>query len=179
NTKDFYSFFISGAQRLPNGNTLICSGANGTLLEVTVEKDVVWKYLNPVKAGPGGPGGPPGGPLPVGGPPGGFGPPLPGQVLPAFLQDVLKLHGEQKQGLGAFQTEVSGKLDKVLTDEQKKQLKEPPGAGPGGFAGFPQPGQLMAPTLQARLKLTAEQKKQVTELQKEVDGRLDKLFSDE
>ena len=49
---DFYSFFLSGAQRLPNGNTLICSGANGVLFEVTPEKETVWYYVNPVLDGP-------------------------------------------------------------------------------------------------------------------------------
>ena len=34
---DFYSFFISGPAA-PNGNTLICSGANGTVFEVTPER---------------------------------------------------------------------------------------------------------------------------------------------
>jgi hypothetical protein len=62
---DFYSTYISGAQRLPNGNTLICSGANGTFFEVTAQKEVVWKYVNPTpgKGGPGkgGPGGKAGG----------------------------------------------------------------------------------------------------------------------
>lgn len=38
---------ISGAQRLPNGNTLICSGTQWTLLEVTEEGEVVWQYRNP------------------------------------------------------------------------------------------------------------------------------------
>jgi hypothetical protein len=46
---ELFSMVVSGAQRLPNGNTLICSGANGTLLEVTAEHDVVWKYINPVQ----------------------------------------------------------------------------------------------------------------------------------
>jgi len=46
--KDFYSINFSGAQRLPNGNTLICSGRNGTLHEVTREGEVVWKYVSPV-----------------------------------------------------------------------------------------------------------------------------------
>ena len=55
---DFYSSFISGAHRLPNGNTLICSGANGTVFEVTPDKEIVWKYVNPAKGGFGGPGGP-------------------------------------------------------------------------------------------------------------------------
>lgn len=63
--KDFYSFYISGAQRLPNGNTLICSGANGTFFEVTAEKEVVWKYVNPLRVSGGVPiaglGGPAGG----------------------------------------------------------------------------------------------------------------------
>ncbi|HYV34806.1 MAG TPA: aryl-sulfate sulfotransferase [Gemmataceae bacterium] len=57
---DFFSTYISGAQRLPNGNTLICSGANGTFFEVTADKEVVWKYVNP-SAGKGGGGGGKGG----------------------------------------------------------------------------------------------------------------------
>jgi hypothetical protein len=51
---EFYSGYISGAQRLPNGDTLICAGADGIFFEVTPEKDIVWKYVNPVrKGGPG------------------------------------------------------------------------------------------------------------------------------
>lgn len=46
----FYSSNISGAQRQPNGNTLICNGANGILFEVTATKEVVWQYVNPVTA---------------------------------------------------------------------------------------------------------------------------------
>jgi len=41
---DFFSPMISGAQRLPNGNTLICSGHNGLLFEVTQDGTVVWEY---------------------------------------------------------------------------------------------------------------------------------------
>jgi len=44
----FYSSFISGAQRLPNGNTLICSGAQGRVFEVTRSGEVVWDYRNPL-----------------------------------------------------------------------------------------------------------------------------------
>lgn len=44
----FYSSYISGAQRMPNGNTLVCSGAHGHLFEVTPEGEVVWEYINPV-----------------------------------------------------------------------------------------------------------------------------------
>jgi PKD repeat protein len=45
-----YSENISGAQRLPNGNTIICSGGTGDLREVTYSGEIVWKYINPVQA---------------------------------------------------------------------------------------------------------------------------------
>ncbi|MBN2685762.1 MAG: aryl-sulfate sulfotransferase [Pontiellaceae bacterium] len=40
----FYSMNISGAQRLPNGNTLICEGPKGHLFEVTPDAKTVWEY---------------------------------------------------------------------------------------------------------------------------------------
>ena len=43
----FYSYHISGAERLPNGNTLICEGAPGRIFEVTPVGEVVWEYINP------------------------------------------------------------------------------------------------------------------------------------
>ncbi len=43
----FYSYNISGAERLPNGNTLICEGAPGRILEVTPKGHIVWEYINP------------------------------------------------------------------------------------------------------------------------------------
>lgn len=46
NPTDFYSLNIAGAQRLPNGNTLICNGANGIFFEVTLNKKTVWGYTN-------------------------------------------------------------------------------------------------------------------------------------
>ncbi|HYV36887.1 MAG TPA: aryl-sulfate sulfotransferase [Gemmataceae bacterium] len=57
---DFFAQNISGAQRLPNGNTLICSGPSGIIFEVTPKNEVVWKYVNPGGGGPGAKG-PPGG----------------------------------------------------------------------------------------------------------------------
>jgi hypothetical protein len=45
-----YSENISGAQRLPNGNTIICSGTVGLFLEVTNAGAVAWKYICPVDA---------------------------------------------------------------------------------------------------------------------------------
>ncbi len=123
-------------------------------------------FGGPPGGGPGGrgrrgPGGPPddfGGPG-EGGPgrrgPGGFGgPPQPGQIMPAFMQEMLGLTADQKSRVQTLQKEVDGKLAKILTDEQKKQLKEmqndfgpggrsgrgrggPPGGGPGGRGGPP------------------------------------------
>ena len=45
----FYSPFISSAQRLPNGNTLICEGSDGRIFEVTSEHEIVWEYVCPYK----------------------------------------------------------------------------------------------------------------------------------
>ena len=48
-TMSFYSPFISGAQRLKNGNTLINEGARGRFFEVTPDGKTVWEYLNPYR----------------------------------------------------------------------------------------------------------------------------------
>ena len=43
----FSSYHISGAERQPNGNTLICEGAPGRIFEVTADHEIVWEYVNP------------------------------------------------------------------------------------------------------------------------------------
>jgi hypothetical protein len=43
----FFSSYVSSAQRLPNGNTLITEGAGGRIFEVSAEFDTVWEYVNP------------------------------------------------------------------------------------------------------------------------------------
>ena len=43
----FYAPFISGAHRLANGNTMVCSGTGGQFFEVTRAGEVVWEYRNP------------------------------------------------------------------------------------------------------------------------------------
>jgi len=47
----FFSTNISGAQRLPNGNTLITAGAGGRMFEVTKEGAIVWEYMYPLFGG--------------------------------------------------------------------------------------------------------------------------------
>jgi Arylsulfotransferase (ASST) len=160
---DFYAFFISGTHRLPNGDTMICSGPNGTLFEVTPEKEMVWKYVNPVKGGFG---------------PGGFGgPPRPGQVLPRFLQDMLGLSDQQKKEIDALEKNIETKLDTLLTADQNETLRQRSMPGPGNFGAMPPPGQIMSVSTQVVLKATAEQKTQLTDLQKTVEATLEKVMT--
>ena len=161
---DFFATFISGTHRLPNGNTMICSGPNGTLFEVTPQKEIVWKYINPVKGGfnPGmglGPGGPP----------------RPNQVLASFMQDMLGLSAEQKKAIDSLQKTVDDTLAKALSDEQKKTLRERSAGGPGAMSV---PGQFMSVATQLALKPTSDQRSKLTALQKEVDATLESVLKD-
>ncbi len=151
---DFYSSFISGAHRLPNGNTFICSGANGTLFEVTSDKEMVWKYLNPV--------------LGIPSADSSFVPKL-GQMVPNRLHARLELTPEQRKGLNALDKDMAARLDKIFTDEQKKSA---------ATAGPDEPGQIVPAGLRTRLKLTDAQLKQVDELQKEAKDKLDKILDE-
>ncbi len=89
-----------------------------------------------------------------------------------------------------LQKEAMASIRKVLKDDQKATLKdltgEPfelrfggfGGGGFGGFGGFGQPGKVLSPFTQDQLKLTADQKKELEDLQKEVDARLAKILDD-
>jgi hypothetical protein len=168
--KDFLSDFISGADRLPNGDTFICAGASGTIFEVTPDKEVVWKYLNPAKNEMGPPGG---------------GPPALVEVVPGFLRDTIKTTEEQTKKLDELKKQAVDKLQSIFTDEQKKQLKAPP-PGPGGppttRGGLPgglQAVEVLPALLQPRLKLTDDQKKQLETLQKETQSKVDTVLTAE
>ncbi|MBT3529756.1 MAG: thioredoxin [Gammaproteobacteria bacterium] len=43
----FYSWYVSNAQRLPNGNTMVNEGMDGRVFELTPEKEIVWEYVSP------------------------------------------------------------------------------------------------------------------------------------
>jgi outer membrane protein assembly factor BamB len=43
----FLSAHISGADRLADGNVLVCEGATGRLFEVTARKEIVWEWISP------------------------------------------------------------------------------------------------------------------------------------
>ncbi|WP_240472302.1 aryl-sulfate sulfotransferase [Mangrovimonas xylaniphaga] len=46
---DLFSRIMSSAQRLPNGNTLICDSDSGYFFEIDAEENKVWEYINPQK----------------------------------------------------------------------------------------------------------------------------------
>lgn len=48
----FYSLIVSGSQRLPNGNTLITSGAESRCIEVDAAGQVVWEWRSPFRREP-------------------------------------------------------------------------------------------------------------------------------
>lgn len=54
-----FSPYISSAQRLPNGNTLVDEGIDGRFFQVTPQHKIVWEYVSPILGcangcGPGG-----------------------------------------------------------------------------------------------------------------------------
>jgi hypothetical protein len=51
---DFYSAIVSSAQRLPDGNILVCEGREGRIFEITPSNEIVWEYVNPVDNADGG-----------------------------------------------------------------------------------------------------------------------------
>ena len=101
------------------------------------------------KKGEGGKGGFPGGKggFGKGGFGGGFGGgPQIGQIMPTFVQEQLKLTDAQKKDLEALQKDLDAKLEKMLTEEQRKTLKEMKERRPGGgFGGRGGPGEKGGP----------------------------------
>ncbi|MBD3368975.1 hypothetical protein GF402_01270 [Candidatus Fermentibacteria bacterium] len=47
----FFSLSHGSCQRLPNGNTLITESNQGRVFEVTPDKEIVWEYVSPFRAG--------------------------------------------------------------------------------------------------------------------------------
>ena len=43
----FFSHYVSNAQRLPNGNTMVTEGSDGRIFELTEDKQIVWEYMSP------------------------------------------------------------------------------------------------------------------------------------
>jgi hypothetical protein len=60
------------------------------------------------------------------------GPPQPGVVLPPFVQDALNLTDDQKKEIADLQKEVDSRLERILTEAQRSQLREFRDKGPKG-----------------------------------------------
>jgi Spy/CpxP family protein refolding chaperone len=118
------------------------------------------------------------------------------------LQKDLRDIGGGRGGFGGFnpeaqtkrqelQKEAMASIRKVLKDDQKTALKDLTGEPfelqfnfGGGFGGFggggrATPGKVLSTGAQDQLKLTAEQKKKLEDLQKEVDDTLAKILTDD
>jgi len=163
---DFFGWFMSGVQRLPNGNTLISTGFSGSIFEVTREKELVWKFVVPSDAPP------------KASPPGD--PPRPVHLLPGLLPFFVRLDPAQWKQVEAFEKEASASLEKLLTAEQKRQLSDlKNGFDPGGPGVPTEAGQVMPWAVQERLHLTADQREHVADLQKEVTAKYDALLTKE
>ena len=121
NKSDLYSPFLSSVQRLGNGNTLICSGNNGDVIEVTADGEKVWNYL--VSSGGGFPFGP-----------GGMGRP----PMEMFDKDNDgKVSLEEAKEIPFFNEDMAKELDKDK-DGFLSEDEFPAGPPPGmNFPGFP------------------------------------------
>jgi hypothetical protein len=161
----FFSMLISGAHRLPNGNTFICSGIPGILFEVTPEKEVVWEYHHPNKMG--------GNPIPFAGH-GRF------SLIPDFLQGVLRLNDDQRRALTEVDADVKKQVDDLLSEEQLQALAKPisPFGGPGGFRP-PRPGTVLPEAVRDELALTAAQARKLATIQDEVDRTIAAILNDQ
>src|SRR5262249_31984262 len=137
NKTEFSAPLLSGAQRLPNGNTLICNGLTGTIFEVTRDKKIVWGQTTTALAATGLLGL---GPLPSR--PGAA--PRPQGVLDSQARGALKLTPGQNRDFDELQHEVDAQLDKILTEGQKARLREMDDARAGGLGDGAAPGRILS-----------------------------------
>jgi hypothetical protein len=101
------------------------------------------------------------------------------EVTDARLHPLFDRADADKDG-----TVTGPELNVLMVQERAKDRGGPPGfgprgGGPGGPGGPPAIGQVLPGFLQDRLNLTAAQKEQVAELQKEVDSKLANILTDE
>jgi outer membrane protein assembly factor BamB len=93
------------------------------------------------------------------------------------LQDRLNFTDDQKKQVKELQKDVDDQLSNLLTDEQKKTLKEPPDEDAPRPRRRPQPGTVLPAAEVERLKLSDAQKKQLDDLQKTTSSKLDEIFN--
>ena len=162
--KDFYSWFISGTQRLPNGNTLINAGAVGIVFEVTPENETVWKFSNPFKPVANAP-------RTAGGPPKRF------EAFANAVRDFMGMKEDQRKKLDEIDKELIAKLDKILTAEQIKSFAEPDPSDAADLSKRP-PGEYLTVFNRSTLKLTDAQRKELQALQKHFNPKIAEVLTD-
>jgi len=166
NKKDFYSWFISGAQRLPNGNTLINAGAVGIVFEVTPENETVWRFSNPFKNAVAG--------QPMAAP---AAAPKRFEAIRNASRDLLGMTPDQRKKLDEIDKELILKLDKILTAEQIKSFAEPNPADLADLSKRP-PGEYLTAFNRSTPKLTDAQRTELQALQKDFSPKIAKIFTD-
>jgi Spy/CpxP family protein refolding chaperone len=144
---------------LPNGNTLINSGAQGVVFEVTAEKEVVWKFINPIKDVP-----PPGNSAPK-----------PFQVIPKDARDFLAMKDEQRKKLDELDKELNVKLEAALNPQQRKVLNEPNDID---LSKVPA-GEYLSALKREKLKLTDAQTEALQAIQAEFNPRITAVLNEE
>ena len=159
NKSDFFSWFISGAQRLPNGNTLINSGAQGIVFEVTPENEIVWKFVNPFKNAA----------------PAANSAPKPFEVFSKGNRDSLEMKEDQRKKLDEIEKELNAKLDETLNAEQKKNLNAP---NDMELSKVPA-GEYLWAFKSEKLKLTEAQTMELQSIQAEFNPRILMILTDE
>jgi hypothetical protein len=159
NRSDFYSWFISGAQRLPNGNTLINSGAVGIVFEVTPEKEIVWKFSNPFANEPSA----------------ANTDPRPLQILSNDARDALKMKENQRKQLDDIDEALSAELNETLDPEQMKVLTDSEDID---FSSIPE-GEYLWIFKNDKLSLSQSQQEALSKLAQDFNLKVAKVLTDE
>jgi RNA polymerase sigma factor (sigma-70 family) len=90
------------------------------------------------------------------------------ELLDAHQREMAKLHDE-----------LRANLEQLLTEEQRQRLGELLRQRDNANAGGRGLVQLLSPPVQERLGLTAEQREKIARLQKEMEGRLREILTEE
>jgi hypothetical protein len=145
----FFSSFLSGAQRLPNGNTLICAGVQAEVFEVDQSGRTLWRYKAEKKDEPlAQPAGSPSSPPPLGNGPSSPPPtggrasnpmpfPMPPLITTLDADDDGAIDADEIAQAAASLKKLDMNKDGRIAIEECLPM---PGGGPGGFPGPGGPG---------------------------------------
>ena len=115
------------------------------------------------------------------------------EVTDERLQRLFERADADKDGV-VTKEELTTLAGQIQAERQQNGAGGPGGGGPGGRGGpggggfggrgggpggMPQPGQVLPDRMRGMLNLTAEQRTQLDELQKEVDAKLAKILTDD